>query len=244
MAAFGNGVTSRPDGPPRSSAQARERRQHTSIVSQEKAIMARTDFLPSKDTDLAVAVARALSTVEPDPTAYGVTQEDVTPVTAAAADFDADIALASKAGATAKGATTKKNATRRRLEAEFRGLVRRIKAHRGYTQQQGDALGIEGPRHLVDLSLAKPDLTAVDQTGGVVVLSFSKRESDGINLYHKYEIGEDWVFLSHVMTSPFVDDRPLLHPGAPEMRRYTAVYRMKDTQVGAFSDDLVIACAP
>ncbi len=206
--------------------------------------MAKTDFLPNRDSDLAVAVARAISTLTPDPAAYGVTPEDLAPVAAAAADFDANIALASKAAAAAKGATTKKNTSRHHLEEEFRGLVRRIKAHRGYTQEQGDLLGIEGPKHLVDLTGAKPDLTAVDQTAGVVVLSFTKRESDGINLYCKRETDEDWVLLGHVMASPFVDNRPLLHIGMAELRRYTAIYRLKDTQVGPFSDDLVIACAP
>ncbi|WP_295447723.1 hypothetical protein [uncultured Thiodictyon sp.] len=244
MAPFCNGAIPARDGPPRSSAEARERRQHSSVVSLEKANMAKTDFLPNRDSDLAIAVARAISTLTPDPGAYGLTQEDVAPVTAAGGDFDADLALASKAAAAAKGATTKKNASRRHLEEEFRGLVRRIKAHRGYTKEQGDVLGIEGPRHLVDLTAAKPDLTALDQTAGVVVLSFTKRESDGINLYCKRETDEDWVLLSHVMASPFVDDRPLLHMGTAELRRYTAVYRLKDKQVGAFSDDLVIACAP
>ncbi|WP_295447106.1 hypothetical protein [uncultured Thiodictyon sp.] len=206
--------------------------------------MAKVDFLPNKDSDLAVAVARATSTLMSDFQTYGVRQEDVTPVIAAAADFEAKIALASKAAAASKGATTEKNASRRHLELEFRALVRQIKAHRGYTQAQGDVLGIEGPQHLVDLTAAKPDLAAIDQTAGVLVLTFTKRESDGINLYCKREGDEDWVLLAHVMASPFVDDRPLLHMGAPELRRYTAVYRLKDKQVGTFSDDLVIACAP
>ncbi|WP_295445778.1 hypothetical protein [uncultured Thiodictyon sp.] len=170
--------------------------------------MPRTDFLPNRDSDLAIAVARAMSTLRADPAAYGVTQEDLTPVTAAAS----------------KGATSKKNASRRHLEAEFRALVRRIKSHRGYTLEQGDTLGIEGPKHLVDLTAAKPDLTAVDQTAGVVVLRFTKRASDGVNLYSKREADTDWVLLSHVMASPFVDDRPLLRPETPELRRYTAIY--------------------
>jgi len=40
------------------------------------------------------------------------------------------------------------------------------------------------------------------------------------------------------------DNRPLLQPGKQELRCYTAIYMLKDKEVGQFSNDLVINCAP
>jgi hypothetical protein len=42
----------------------------------------------------------------------------------------------------------------------------------------------------------------------------------------------------------YVDNRPLLAAGKPELRRYTVVYVVKDQEVGNFSDELVVSCAP
>jgi hypothetical protein len=54
----------------------------------------------------------------------------------------------------------------------------------------------------------------------------------------------DWVFLGRTNTSPFIDNRPLLQVGTPELRIYSAVYLLKGVQVGVFSDDLEIVCSP
>ena len=54
----------------------------------------------------------------------------------------------------------------------------------------------------------------------------------------------DWVLLSRATVSPFLDNRPLLQTGKPELRRYTAVFMLKDQEIGQYSDDLVINCAP
>jgi hypothetical protein len=50
--------------------------------------------------------------------------------------------------------------------------------------------------------------------------------------------------LGHASVSLLIDNRPLLHAGKPELRRYTAVYTIKNREVGQFSDKLVISCAP
>lgn len=123
-------------------------------------------------------------------------------------------------------------------------LARRIKAHPAYTAGHGDLLGVEGPVVSNDLSQAKPVLHGVDQTGGLVALSFNKLKSDGINVYSQREGDSDWVLLGRATVSPFLDKRPLLNAGKPELRRYTAVYMQKDREIGTFSDDAVVNCAP
>ena len=52
------------------------------------------------------------------------------------------------------------------------------------------------------------------------------------------------VLLGRATVSPFLDNRPLLQTGKPELRRYTAVFMLKDQEIGQYSDDLVINCAP
>jgi hypothetical protein len=83
-----------------------------------------------------------------------------------------------------------------------------------------------------------------DQTGGVVQLQFSKSASDGVNIYSKRDNDADYVFLSRDTSSPYVDNRPLLAAGKPEMRHYKAIYIQNDVEVGNFSDDVIVACQP
>ena len=58
--------------------------------------------------------------------------------------------------------------------------------------------------------------------GGVVELDFDKSISDGVNIYN----------------------RPLLVATKPELREYKAVYVLSDAEIGLFSDEVVVNCAP
>jgi hypothetical protein len=108
----------------------------------------------------------------------------------------------------AKQATADKNVSRHSIEIQIRAGVRRIKAHSDYTGEQGAHLGIEGPEHSSDLSTSSPDLNGIDQTGGLVALSFTKYKSDDINIYCQRENNADWVLLARATVSPFLDNRP------------------------------------
>src|SRR5260370_31009190 len=44
--------------------------------------------------------------------------------------------------------------------------------------------------------------------------------------------------------SPYTDNRPLLAVGNPELREYKAVYVQSDAEIGLFSDEVVVNCAP
>lgn len=63
-------------------------------------------------------------------------------------------------------------------------------------------------------------------------------------MYCQREGNSGWQLLGRATVSPFVDNRPLLNGDKPELRRYTAVYRLKDKEVGKFSQDLVVTCSP
>lgn len=154
------------------------------------------------------------------------------------------VLAANSAAAASHHATADKQAFRNDVEDKVRALTRRIKAHPSYTEALGSLLGIVGAEMHTDLSDAKPVLKATDQTGGVVVLSYQKTKSDGINIYAQRDNEAEFVFLARDTQTRYVDNRPLLAAGKPELRRYTVVYVVKDQEVGHFSDELVVSCAP
>jgi hypothetical protein len=43
---------------------------------------------------------------------------------------------------------------------------------------------------------------------------------------------------------PYVDNRPMLSAGKPELREYKVVYVESDAEIGLFSDWVVVNCAP
>jgi hypothetical protein len=206
--------------------------------------MRKDDFIPAADTDLLALLERALRELGADLAAYGLTQEDAAELKEASDGFLADSSAAVAAATAAKAATARKNQSRKRAEAVLRRLSRQIKAGRGYTASVGVGLGIVAPKHSFDLATAKPQLTAIDRTGGAVQLTFVRYRTHGVNIYCKREGESDWVLVGRATISPFLDTRPLLQSGKAELRRYTAVYVYKDQEVGQFSDEVEIGCAP
>ncbi|WP_446808088.1 hypothetical protein ACH50O_12325 [Methylomonas sp. 2BW1-5-20] len=203
--------------------------------------MPKSTFIPAADHDFLVWFDHFLANLTPE---RGVAADNLTSLKSASDDFHAKTAFANNAAATAKQATADKNDSRRLAESLIRAEVRRIKARADYTGGLGAQLGIEGAEYTNDLATSNPNLNGVDQTGGKVSLSFTKYNSEGINIYCQRDGDADWVLLGRATVSPFADNRPLLQPGKPELRRYTAIYMVKDKEVGQFSNDLVINCAP
>ena len=79
---------------------------------------------------------------------------------------------------------------------------------------------------------------------GVVELDLDKSISDGVNIYAKRDGDADFVFLARDTASPYIDNRPLLVATKPELREYKAVYVQSDAEIGLFSDEVVVNCAP
>jgi len=203
--------------------------------------MPKANFVPDADHDFMVWFGHLIANLTPD---SGISEADLIKLKAAYDDFQAKIAKLADAAALAKQATADKNASRQAAETLVRAEVRRIKARSDYTEGLGAHLGIEGPESTFDLVNARPDLSAIDKTGGLVFLSFSKYTSSGINIYSKRENDADWVKLDRATVSPFHDNRPLLQTGKAEMRQYSAVYMLNDDEVSQFSNQIAISCAP
>ena len=134
-----------------------------------------------------------------------------------------------------------------------RALTRRIKAHPAYTAALGNLLGIVGPEDTTDLSAVAPIISGSDpaRRDGVVQVEFVKLTSDGVNLnpegfrgYSKRDGDADFVFLARDTATPYIDNRPLLTAGKPEIREYKAMFVLSDEEIGIFSHELVVNCAP
>ncbi len=200
-----------------------------------------SDFVPTSDNDLLVWVDHFITQISTDNEIAAV---DLAALTAAKADFHTKIEHLNDAAAQAKQTTADKNDSRNHIVNLIRAEARRIKARATYSDGLGAQLGIVGVKDSHDLSTSRPELTGIDQTDGVVILSFSKYNSDGINIYSKRDNDADWVLLTRATLSPFVDARPLLQAGKPELRQYCATYVLKDKEVGHYSDEVVVNCTP
>lgn len=206
--------------------------------------MAKSDFVPPQDPAFIAWHDNLLSQLDSRFADLGLSTEDLTTLRNDNTLLHAKIAAANAAAAVAKHATAEKNEMRHAVENHCRAIAKRIKAHPAYNSAAGALFGIEGAESNHDVRAAKPNLSGADHTAGQVELDFSKLKSEGINLYSQREGDSDWVLLARITSAPYIDNRPLLQPGKPELRRYTAVYVVKDQEVGAFSDEVVVNCAP
>ncbi len=54
----------------------------------------------------------------------------------------------------------------------------------------------------------------------------------------------DFKFLARDTSPTYVDNRPLLVAGKPDLREYKAVFAVGDIEVSQFSDEITVNCAP
>ena len=106
------------------------------------------------------------------------------------------------------------------------------------------AHSIEGPKGAVQAVNLQPTISASAQPGGVVTIKFNKGGSDGVNIYSQRDGDTTFVFLARDTSSPYVDNRPLLVAGKPEVRRYHCRYIRKDQEIGLPSDDVTVTTRP
>ena len=65
-----------------------------------------------------------------------------------------------------------------------------------------------------------------------------------MNIYSKRDGDPDFILLARDTESPYMDTRALKVPGKPEIREYKAMFVVGDEEIGVFSHELVVNCAP
>lgn len=197
--------------------------------------MAKSSFIPSTDSDFQRWYNNFSAALPAQQALFGLSSEDIAAIASGNQDLNAKIQAADAASAAAKVANAAKSDSRRKADGDARGIARRIKAHPKYTPAIGQLLGIEGAESSGDLSGSSPDVFVINLGGGKAEVSFSKSSSHGVNVYGWREGDGDFVFLARDNASPYVDERPPLVAGKPELRRYKLIYVVSDREVGQFS---------
>lgn len=206
--------------------------------------MSKLDSIPRADGDFLIWFDQFVAATAAKGTAAGLPASDLSTIAACGTEVRTRFAAAAAAKATADQATSEKHAARHRAEQAARGVLRRLKASAAYNEGLGAQFGAIGAEDSTDLATTKPVLTATAQLGGAVVLDFVKSRSDGVNLYSRRGDEANFTFLARDTASPYVDNRPLLAEGKPEMRHYKAVYILDDAEIGPASDTVSVIAQP
>lgn len=206
--------------------------------------MAKLDFIPASDIQFAAWHDKFKTAATSNQTEVKLPPEEVARIEAENEEIHSVLTATSLAAAAYRQEIARKKACISRIQANSRASAKRLKSHADYTPALGLFFGVEGPENSADLNHAKPKLTGVDHTDGQVEISFNKSKSHGIHLYCQRENDTDWVLLARISLSPYIDNRPLLQAGKPELRRYAAIYIYKDQEVGNYSDEIVVTCSP
>ena len=98
-----------------------------------------------------------------------------------------------------------------------------IKLHPNYTEAIGEDLGIIGSEQTIDWSGVHPILKAQVHAEGVE-LSFDKGKSHGAKIFSKRASETSFTFLTSIMKSSYIDNRPKLDLDKSEKREYYVVY--------------------
>jgi len=206
--------------------------------------MAKLDFLPHSDGQFLIWHDQNKTSVTAQAATFGLSSAQIALLAADNTELHTRVAGAAAATATAQQANADKDACRRKVEQHSRALARQLKAHASYTPAFGNQFGIEGADGADELSAANQVLTSTAQKGGVVVIDFVKSKSDGVNLYSRRGAESEFTFLARDTSSPYIDNRPPLVAGQPELRHYQAVYVLGDDEVGQPSGEITVTTLP
>lgn len=123
-------------------------------------------------------------------------------------------------------------------------FVQTIKSAPAYTEAIGLQLGIVGEEDGAENPL--PTFTITMERGGgtceCVRIVFNKYGRDGVVIQSRRD--GDWELLAIDLSSPYLDDRPLLAAGQPEVREYRLQYYEDAAASGGFTNVASVTVAP
>ena len=117
-------------------------------------------------------------------------------------------------------------------------LVARIKAARNYTEAIGQDLNIVGTTQVIDPASWKPVID-ISVTAGRPTLQWSKGTADSIEVWA--DRGDDKGFNFYTITTEPNFTDTTTSPATAALWKYKAIYRMRDEQVGNWSDVISVA---
>ena len=204
------------------------------------------DFLPKKQDAYLKWHDKYLKELKLLPAGFGIAAAEVTQVEDQNDALHEKMSAVVDADAAAKVAHADLNTIITSSQATARGQARRIKPNPAYLPALGEKMGIVGPSDSTDVAQAQPQLKGTAKAGGVVEVGSDKLGGlvEGIHLSSQRDGDTGWVYLGSETHLPYVDNRPLLQPGKPEIRRYKAIFFLGKAEVGLASDILEITARP
>lgn len=122
------------------------------------------------------------------------------------------------------------------IERRARNLAGLFKANKSiYNDTDGKAMGIMGedpPQTTTDMDAMQPVIQVL-MSGGKVVVKWKKGKADSINIYVDRGDGQ-YIYLANDAQPDYTDNAAL--PAGATAWTYRAIYVVKDTEVGQFSE--------
>lgn len=75
-------------------------------------------------------------------------------------------------------------------------------------------------------------------------VAFNKMDAQGVHIYGLRDGEAGFTLLASATHSPYVDNRPLLVAGKPEVRQYKAMFFLGKSEIGLASDVVPATAAP
>ena len=121
-------------------------------------------------------------------------------------------------------------------------MVNRIKNHPNYTESIGMDLGVIGAEITQRTQEMKPRIKAF-LSAGKPHIRWKKGLADSIDIYVNRQDGKGFVFLANDAFPDYVDVFEMPAGTKAAVWEYKGIYRVKDQQVGHFSDTISITVA-
>lgn len=118
-------------------------------------------------------------------------------------------------------------------------LVRFIKSNPSYNESIGSNLGVIGAEADESTMEMKPILK-INLDAGKPVIAWKKGKADSIDIYVDRGDGKGFIYLANDSAPDFTDKSDITSNEKIAEWKYKAIYRIKDEQVGSFSDDTAI----
>ena len=200
------------------------------------------DYIPRQESLLVIWVQNFKAKIVLHATELGLEPAEITALIAFCDSMIAAVKDAGIAKSTYESVVKNKNTVVDGGVSALRSFVGRIKNAEEFTETIGEDLGILTSIDSKDFSVYKPSLRG-EAHPGYVLIKFSKKGVDGINLYSRKKGDSEWEKLNLYMFSPCVDSRPLAIAGQAENREYMGIGVIKDHETGMQSDIISVAFA-
>jgi hypothetical protein len=118
-------------------------------------------------------------------------------------------------------------------------MVRHIKSSENYNDAIGNDLGVIGSESDENTADMKP-LLNVRLHAGKPVIEWKKGQADSIDIYVNRGDGRGYIYLANDMSPHYTDEFALPPDTKMGEWKYKGIYRIRDEQVGTFSDEVSV----